>query len=85
MDGDIFDLGLDSLSILILQSKVKEKFKYDISIKDFYECSSLRELANRLEKENGIDIKNKENSKKDNEKDNKKSINDLFSLVKDKK
>ena len=85
VDGDIFDLGLDSLSILILQSKVKEKFKYDISIKDFYECSSLRELANRLEKENGIDIKNKENSKKDNEKDNKKSINDLFSLVKDKK
>ena len=47
IDDNIFDLGADSLSIMQVLTYVL-KYKWNISMQDFYECQTIRSLSDRI-------------------------------------
>lgn len=79
-ESSLFDIGFDSLSLLILSSQIKEKFNVDISVKKLYEfntvyelCSYIKDYLKRYAGDN-TDKAMKEESNNSPEKD----INNLF-------
>jgi len=78
IEDNIFDLGLDSLSILIIRSKIKEKFGYELSVKVFYECKSIHELACSVDEFSGEVEKADEDGTIAG---SKKSLADLFQVL----
>ena len=49
VDEDIMDYEFDSLSVLILNANIKEKYHTDIGIASLYELGSLRNISEYLE------------------------------------
>lgn len=43
------EIGIDSLSILIIRTKIKKVFGCNLMVKDFYECKNIKELVNKIE------------------------------------
>lgn len=56
ISSDLFTLGMDSLNIINLSSKIMKEFNVEISIKQMYNISSLTELAHLIDNSN-ISIK----------------------------
>lgn len=75
---DIYDIGVDSLSILIVKAKFKENFKCDLSVKEICSCNCIADIAELVKDkmntwENEVIVK--ENKKA-------KSLEDLFNTIK---
>lgn len=82
IDDDLEKLGLDSLSGLILISKIREAFDVELNMKNFYSFKSVFDISQYLK---NIDIKkikveNEEENKKESEIGNK-SLDDLLGLL----
>lgn len=82
---DLFDAGVDSLSMLIVQTKIKAKFEVDLTLREIEECELVQEVVDKVqellnEKTSDIEssLKMESNSV---EKDKKKNPNDLFKML----
>lgn len=51
IDHNFFELGGDSLSVLMIYSRIYE-YNWGISAADFYSCPTIRELSNKIRREN---------------------------------
>ncbi len=48
-DQDMFDLGVDSLSVLIIKSKLSSRYHVDLNVSDMYDCANIGELIEMVE------------------------------------
>ncbi|NLT09623.1 MAG: methyltransferase, partial [Ruminococcus sp.] len=77
LDDEFIGIGLDSLSILLVISRVNETFGTDISVSDAYDCRYVKDLVKKLD---GASIKETQ----DNEEESfeiDKNIDDLFNML----
>lgn len=78
LNENIFDIGLDSLSILIMRSKIKDTTGADISLKEFYNIKTLSELCGLIDAQ-------EKTASSDNvltsEKAKKGSLSDLLDII----
>lgn len=85
-EDDLYSAGIDSLSMLILRSKIKELYKVDITIHDFSICETVSDVINKVKSLiTQIDSSENEESRKDENKgkiESKKDINELFKIIK---
>ncbi|MGL4106771.1 beta-ketoacyl synthase N-terminal-like domain-containing protein [Clostridium sp. LP20] len=80
LDDDIYSAGIDSLSLLIIRSKIKEKFNVNFSINEFDQCESVREAINKIINLR-IDNKNENTNNLVKESTEKNDISKLFELI----
>jgi amino acid adenylation domain-containing protein len=49
IDQDVFALGVDSLAVTQMRSRLRDRFNVDFSIEDIFNCATVADLAARLE------------------------------------
>lgn len=54
MDDDLLNIGMDSINIISLSSKISNTFGISLSVKDLYETTSILELANIINASNKL-------------------------------
>src|SRR5262249_53343487 len=54
VDQDVFALGVDSITIMQMISRLRELFAVDFSLKDIFAAPTVAALAARLESEKGL-------------------------------
>jgi acyl-CoA synthetase (AMP-forming)/AMP-acid ligase II/aryl carrier-like protein/NRPS condensation-like uncharacterized protein len=54
VDQDVFALGVDSITIMQMISRLRERFGVDLSLKDIFAAPTVAALAARLESEKGF-------------------------------
>lgn len=80
IEDNVFDLGVDSLSILIINTKIREKFNCEISIKELYDCENIKNIADFI-KAKSKDHKEEGLTSKNTEKKQIKSLDNLFASL----
>ena len=75
LESEIFAIGIDSLSILIIRSKIQEALGIDISLKSFYQFKTFHDLCHAAEQAAASKIERTEKSEK------KKSLSDLLDIL----
>lgn len=78
INDQLLDIGLDSLSGLLLITKIREEFKTELTMKDFYSFKSVSDISEYLK---NIDIEEIEANKEEDSEAENKSIDDLFDLL----
>ena len=73
------EIGIDSLSILIIRTKIKKIFGCSLMVKDFYECKNIKELVNKIES-----LTNDRTESTNGAHGGTKRIKNLFEQIKDK-
>ena len=73
------EIGIDSLSILIIRTKIKKIFGCSLMVKDFYECKNIKELVNKIES-----LTNDRTESTHGAHGGTKRIKNLFEQIKDK-
>jgi acyl carrier protein len=71
-------IGIDSLAILIIRTKIKKQFACDLMVKDIYDCKNIKELSYKI-KSLSSETK-KEDEQRNNT--NKKDLSELFRIIK---
>lgn len=77
LDDEFIGIGLDSLSILLVISRVNETFGTDISVSDAYDCRYVKDLVKKLD---GATIKESDNDEEEKFEIDK-NIDDLFNML----
>lgn len=77
LDDDFIGIGLDSLSILLVISRVNETFGTDISVSDAYDCRYVKDLVKKLD---GASIQEKQIDDEESFEIDK-NIDDLFNML----
>lgn len=82
MTDCIYDIGIDSLSVLIIKAKLQEYFRMEMTVRELYSCKTIKEIAeliNERKGQSGTASDMKEVKKKP-----AKSLTDLFQKAKGK-
>ncbi|MCB8816721.1 type I polyketide synthase [Desulfosporosinus shakirovi] len=45
LEEDLYDIGVDSLSILIIKAKLQKSFRCDLSVKEIFACRTIKKFA----------------------------------------
>ncbi|SES92628.1 type I polyketide synthase [[Clostridium] polysaccharolyticum] len=75
-NDSLSDIGVDSLAILIVRSKIKKQFQCELLVKDFYECKTIGELAEKIKSHSMQEEVTEQKPDKE-----KKNLGDLFDLI----
>ncbi|KAJ6643677.1 N-(5-amino-5-carboxypentanoyl)-L-cysteinyl-D-valine synthase [Pseudolycoriella hygida] len=58
IDHDFFNLGGDSISSLLLAGKIRNQLGVKCSVKDIFDCRTIKRLSNDLCRKNSVDVVN---------------------------
>lgn len=52
-EDDLYDIGIDSLSILIIKAKLQKSCRCDLSVKEIFACGTIRKFAALVDRRRG--------------------------------